>query len=180
MKRREILLSSAAIALASIRTAGAQQEGSFRPTQRQVADLLEDETKFRAVLLGVDALRLNLLLTKGSRLVDNAPGYASSELPLDYVTMKERAVEGAAKLRGMLDSNSDETMKELVPELQNPVQISIEILAKYGVQPGSELLTKQATAFWTFLYTITESGAESTQSVRDWICSSNPFDALCG
>lgn len=176
MKRREVILSGAVIALASMRPAKAQQDGLFRPTQRQVAELLEDPSQLSELFLGMEALRLNLLLAT-DRVLDQAT-YASAASA--FRGMQTAAIEGAYKLRDTLDRSSDEPMKELAPELQTPVQMSIELLSKNGVQPGSPLATKQATAFWTFLFVLSESGQSTTQSIRDWICGSSPFDVLCG
>ncbi|RVI80153.1 hypothetical protein [Sinorhizobium meliloti] len=176
MNRREVLLSGAVLVLCSARSAGAQAEDPTRPSQRQVAEFLVDERSFQAVLLGVDALRLNLILGAFSG-PSEVEVYASSMPSFD--DMKAKAFDGFQKLQGSLDRNSDEPMEELEPALQKSVQLSFEVLSKFGIPPESELMRKQATAFWTFLYVLTASQTVSPQSVRDWLCGSSPFDLLC-
>ncbi|RVI11597.1 hypothetical protein CN206_13925 [Sinorhizobium meliloti] len=176
MRRREVLiLSSVVLAATSVPAAQAQQ-GSFRPTKRQIAEALNEPAKFSEVLVAVDALRLNLLLTKSS--LGEALTASMEQLP-EYRRLKEAAVLGAEKLRGTLDS-SPEPMEELGTALQAPVDKAISILVEHGLQPGSELLERQVQGFWTFLYALTESGQETAENIGQWICGSNPFDALCG
>lgn len=177
MKRRQVLLSGAVLALSSFRSAGAQTGNLFLPTQRKVAEFLTDENAFRSVLLGVNALRLNLIL--GSYSGRGEDSHVMAAATASYEEMEAKAFDGFRKLQGSLDRNSDEPMKELEPALQQPVQRSIEVLGKFGLSPDSELASKQATAFWTFLYVLTEGGVATTESVRDWLCGSSPFDLLC-
>ncbi len=129
------------------------------------------------MLLGVEALRLNLILGAYSG-PSEVEMYASSRP--SFEEMKAEAIDGFKVLRGSLNPDSNEPMKELEPDLQKSVQRSFEIMSKFGIPPEAELMRKQATAFWTFLYTLTESGTVSPLSVRDWLCGSSPFDLLCG
>ncbi|MDW9531858.1 hypothetical protein RWE87_13200 [Sinorhizobium meliloti] len=177
MKRREVFLSGVALALCSARSAGAQAADPILPSQRQVAAFLADEGSFQAVILGVEALRLNLILGAYQDPSEEVQVYASSSVSFD--DMKAKAFDGFQRLRGSLDRNSDEKMKALEPALQKSVQLSVEVLSKFGIPSESELMRKQSTAYWTFLYTLTESGVVAPQGLKDWLCGSSPFKLLC-
>lgn len=174
--RRDLLLiSGTAATLAAVSTARAQTD-PFRPLKREVAELLRDDRTFELVLLATDTLRLNLLLLGDG--VQEALVASVSALP-EYERQRQRAREGLQKLTGTIE-NSEAPMDELSASLQAGVDRAISVLVEHGVQPGSDFLRKQAVGFWTFLFTLTESGMETAESVRDWLCGSNPFDALCG
>ncbi|WP_152096686.1 hypothetical protein [Rhizobium dioscoreae] len=175
MNRREMLfISTAAVATLPLASAKAQNLPLVLPTHNEVARIVGDDTMLERMLVAVDALRLNLLLTRE----DFTAAYASAHDALKgYEDIKRQVREGAKILRGKVASG-EEKMEKLGGRLQEHVQSAASYLVKAGLQEGSKLYEEQVTSFWSFLYIVTESGQQTVDAIGRWICGSNPFDVL--
>ncbi len=177
MNRRMLMvLSTAVIVAPPIFEAKAQSGGAIRPTGRQVANVVHNVSQLERTLVAVDALRLNLLLTRSR---DDFFAAYSSEAITSYEAIKRQVREGAAKLKGQVEA-TDRQLEPLPEQLQQVVQIAATRLLEAGLREGSNLYNEQVESFWTVLFIVTESGQRTATSLWDWLCGSNPFDVLCG
>lgn len=177
MQRRDLLIGSTALAAMAFTSSRAQEtvvgDITLPLTRERLSSLLSNVGR---MLLAVDTLRLNLMLSRP------VADMANVDFGAEEVQYRER--------QGQFRDNRERILSELasLPDLLPPLSNQLEDavrraatrLLEAGIDAGSALLREMIDSFWAFLFVLARRSANGAGAVTDWLCGSFPFSVLCG
>lgn len=177
MRRRELLFGTTALTAIALTSASRAQEAvvgdiTLPLTRERLVSLLSDIGR---LVLAVDTLRLNLMLTRPASDMVNVDFGAEDA---QYRERKARVRDSRERLIPEL-ANLPDVLPPLSDQLEEAVRRAVTRLLEAGIAAGSALLREMVDNFWAFLFVLERTTADGSGAVASWICGSFPFSVLC-